>query len=157
MTDKPRIVERTEQFIDEHTAPEHPRRHADTDSPVSSTAQLIEEQQRETAEVGVGMGILPQSQAHGLIVGGAIGGLIGAVLFGPLGFISWGADIALAPRLITLAVIGFLAGATAGAVYWGGRAPELEGEMVNPDNQPSQGSSVSEPHTDDQGRPQRYS
>jgi hypothetical protein len=55
--------------------------------------------------------------------------------------------------VLACALVGAFAGATGGAVYWGGRLPELEGEVTSADNSPSgSGSSLSDPRTDDRGR-----
>jgi hypothetical protein len=144
-----RAVNKVEDAIDEATEPEHPRKYATTDEPASG-AMLATEQRRETEDIGI-MGT--DGQRTGLLVGGAVGGLIGGLLFLPFGFISWGADIGPGMRFVTCAVIGILVGATAGAVYWGGRVPELEGETVNADNSPGGGTSMRDPRTDDRGRP----
>lgn len=94
-----------------------------------STHELHREQVAETEDLGTGAGYgFTRAQTKGFI-GGALGvGAIGAILFLPFGFIAWGTGTSLALRLVVAAVIGFLAGAAVGAVYWGGRQPELEGE-----------------------------
>lgn len=142
-------VEKVERVIDDLTAPDHPRKYATTDAPATGKRMLQEEQRRETEDFGM---VGTQAQRRGLVGGGALGGLIGAALFAPFGFISWGADIGPGLRFATVAVIGFLAGATVGAVYWGGRLPELEGETVNADNSPGGGTSMRDPRTDERGR-----
>lgn len=142
-------VHRVEELIDDVTAPEHPRKYATSDAPATSQ-DLRDEQRRETENMGP---FGTQGQRQGIVGGGAIGGVIGALLFLPVGFVSWGADIGAGARFATMAAIGFLVGATAGAVYWGGRLPELEGETVNADNTPGGGTSMRDPRTDERGRP----
>jgi len=55
-------------------------------------------------------------------------------------------------RIVICVSVGALAGATAGAMYWGGRLPELERETVDADGRPSSGSSPRDPRHDDRGR-----
>ena len=54
--------------------------------------------------------------------------------------------------LLVAAIIGAVGGGTVGALYWGGRLPELEGEMNDADNRPSVGTTLRDPNTDDRGR-----
>ena len=83
--------------------------------------------------------MLTEAQGHGFWFGGTIGGLIGAVLLWPLGFVEWG-DVALGWRMVSMAVIGAMVGAVIGAVYFAGRLPELEGEMTGAHNDPADGT-----------------
>src|SRR3954471_5916086 len=85
-----------------------------------------EEQDHQTVETWGGRGIagLSPAQTVGLGLGMVIGGLLGAILFLPIGLIPF-ADLAVGWRLLITAAVGAMAGGTAGAVYWGGRAPEV--------------------------------
>jgi len=98
------------------------------------------EQDRQSVETWGGHGIagLSPAQSVGLGMGMLIGGLVGAIVFLPVGFINF-ADIAVGWRLLIAALIGAIAGGTAGAVYWGGRAPEVSGEMPPESSGPRRG------------------
>lgn len=153
MTRRPTWVSKSEQAIDEHTAPDRGERKYAT-GPDAHTADrdvLRHEQQDEIAESWFGVGFLTDAQFKGGAVGTVIGGLVGAVLFLPLGFIGWG-GLALGWRLAIAAVCGALAGSTALALYMGGREPELEGEMQDLDHRPSVGTTLRDPHSDERGR-----
>jgi hypothetical protein len=90
---------------------------------------LRKQQRDEAAGAWGGFGTTTHGQAKGAAVGTAVGALIGALIFLPLGLIPW-AGVALGWRLLLAALVGALAGATAFAVYLGGREPEREGEVV---------------------------
>lgn len=153
MNEKRHFVEETERAIDERTAPEHPRKFADRDEPTSDPAELRREQHMDSAAAwsGPGIPLMSDAQAKGFLVGSLLGGLIGAIVFLPLGFIPL-SGLDLGWRLLVAAIAGALAGGTAGAHYWGGRVPELEGETVDADNRPSVGSTPRDPRTDSRGR-----
>jgi hypothetical protein len=146
-----RVVDRVEGLVDEHTAPEHPRAYADSDRPADRRDLRIE-QRRETDELGTGLGVMTRGQMHGVVRGALIGGVLGAVLCWPLGFISWGAGVGLGWRMVATAALGAFAFAVGFMVYLGGRMPELEGETVGANNQPMDGTSPADPQTDDRGR-----
>jgi hypothetical protein len=152
-----RIIERAEHGLDERTTPDHPRKYADSDAPATE-ADLRNEQYLETehqAQLPGPIGVLTEAQGHGFWYGGIIGGLVGAVLFWPVGFVSWG-GVALGWRLLTMAILGGMAGAVIGAVYFAGRLPELEGEMTGAHNQPADGTTLRDPGTDERGRRLRH-
>jgi len=149
------VADSVDRIVDDITQPEHASAYAPDDRPARTTEDLQREQREEMEHAGVGTGLFTRAQTHGIVWGGLIVGLIGAVIGLGFGFIDWGVDVSLAMRLITTAVIGFLAGAAIGAVYWGGRLPELEGEMTNSEHEPSAGSSLSDPTTDERGRRRR--
>jgi hypothetical protein len=146
--DQPDIVHKAEEAIDEHTEPEHGRKYADGDD----RASLRREQQDEAAEtwVGPGAGAMTDGQWKGLLAGSLIGGIIGAVVFLPLALVPFTDNVAL--RLLVVALAGALAGGTAGALYQGGRQPELEGETLDRDGRGSDGTTLRDPGTDDRGR-----
>jgi hypothetical protein len=114
---------------------------------------LESEQQREADQSWAGPGVPASTdgQAKGLVIGSLIGGAIGLVLLLPLAFIPIG-GLALTGRLIICAIAGALAGGTAGAMYFGGRLPELQGETVDADGRPSVGSTPRDPRSDARGR-----
>ena len=153
MTHRPDIVGETEEAIDERTSPAPGDRKYATGERARTTdpEALRAEQQDEIAQGWPGLGFLTDGQLRGGIAGILIGGLIGAVVFLPLGFFSW-AGLALGWRLGIAAMCGALAGSTAMAVYMGGREPELEGEMQDLDDRPSIGTTLRDPHTDARGR-----
>jgi hypothetical protein len=77
--------------------------------------------------VGPDGAVLTDAQGRGAWVGAAIGGVIGAVLLGTLGLFPL-VELDLVPRVLLFALGGFMGGSAAGAVFLGGRLPELEGE-----------------------------
>jgi hypothetical protein len=146
--EKPDIVERAEEKLDEHTEPEGRRKYASGADPVA----LRREQQDEAAESWVGPGVPTMTGGpwHGLLMGSLIGGAIGALLFLPLALIPFMGPAWL--RVLVVLAAGALAGGTAGALYAGGREPELEGETVDADGRPSVGTTPRDPDTDARGR-----
>jgi hypothetical protein len=152
---RPRWVEKTEEVIDDHTAPPPgERKYAEGRSAHTDDQEVLRhEQQEEAAEswAGPGFGAMTDAQLKGLVLGALLGGLCGALLFLPLGLIGW-ADISLPWRLGLAALCGALGGGTGGALYLGGREPELEGETQNVDDRPSIGTTLRDPHTDERGR-----
>jgi hypothetical protein len=146
--DKPEIVERAEDAIDEHTEPRSERKYATG----ADRAALRREQQDEAAESWVGPGVpaMTDGQWRGLVVGSLVGGIIGAVVFLPLALVPFMDPAGL--RVLLVVVAGALAGGTAGALYAGGREPELEGEAVDADGRPSVGTTPRDPGTDTRGR-----
>lgn len=149
--DKSAPTERVEKKIDDVTTRSGSKY---GDDHGDSKAQSLESEQRsEAGEAWAGPGVPASSggQAKGLVVGSLLGGAIGLILLLPLGFIPIG-GLSLTGRLILCAIIGALAGGTAGALYFGGRVPELEGETKDADGRPSVGSSLRDPHSDSRGR-----
>jgi hypothetical protein len=149
--DKPDIVERAEEMIDEHTEPDGERKYADAGDGVDPTA-LRREQQDEAAHAWVGPGVpaMTGGQWHGLAMGAVVGAAVGALLFLPLALIPFMGPVGL--RILLVVAAGALAGGTAGALYAGGREPELEGETIDADGRPSVGTTPRDPHTDARGR-----
>ena len=94
---------------------------------------------------------MSDAQWKGGLLGALVGGLIGLVVLLPLGLIPWG-GLDLAWRLVVAGIASAFAGGTAGALYWGGRESELEGEWVDADNRPSVGTTMRDPRTDERGR-----
>lgn len=148
-----KIIDRAEDELDHHTEPPHPgdRKYAPRGQGLD-TATLREEQAAETAQpvTSAGPPHMTNAQWKGMVLGGLAGGVIGALLFLPVALIPFVDAVAI--RVLLVAIIGWLAGATAGAVYWGGRTPELEGETIDVDGRPSIGTSLRDPHTDERGR-----
>ena len=144
-----RIVRRAEEALDERTAPPPgERKYADGTEP----STLRTEQRDEAAESWVGRGVpaMTDAQAKGFLVGPVVGGLIGALVFLPLALIPFIDPVGW--RILFVALAGAFAGGTAGALYMGGREPELEGETLDADGRPSIGTTLRDPHTDPRGR-----
>ena len=139
MPERPHIVEKAEEKLDRKL-------------PASPDGNTIADQQAEThhtmAEAGPVQ--MTRGQWQGMVVGGAVGAVIGALVALPFAAIPFMDSVAA--RLVILAIAGALAGAAAGGVYWGGRLPELEGEVHDADGRPSHGTSLRDPHTDPRGR-----
>lgn len=149
--DKSATTNRVEKKIDDVTAPSgqmHGSAHGD-----DRVESLESEQRREGDQAWAGPGVPASTdgQAKGLLIGSLVGGAIGLVLLLPLAFIPI-SGLALTGRLIVCAIAGALAGGTAGAMYFGGRVPELQGETVDADGRPSVGSSPRDPRSDARGR-----
>jgi len=151
--DKSGTTNRVERKIDDATepaAPEYGTAHGDGDDRVDA---LESEQRREGDQAWAGPGVPASTdgQAKGLVIGSLLGGAIGLALLLPLAFIPI-SGLALGGRLIVCAIAGALAGGTAGAMYFGGRVPELQGETVDADGRPSVGSTPRDPRSDARGR-----
>lgn len=149
--DKSAATERVEKKIDDVTTRSGSK--YGNDDGESHKQSLESEQRREAGEAWAGPGVPASSdgQAKGLVVGSLLGGAIGLVLLLPFGFIPIG-GLSLAGRLILCAIVGALAGGTAGALYFGGRVPELQGETMDADGRPSVGSTLRDPRSDSRGR-----
>ena len=89
---RPTWVERTEEAIDDRTAPAPgDRKYATGPSAASADrGALRHEQQDEVAQSWLGLGALTDAQFKGGLAGALVGGAIGALLFLPLGFVEWG-------------------------------------------------------------------
>ncbi len=114
----------------------------------------LESEQRDEADqawAGPGAPASTDGQAKGLVIGSLVGGAIGLALLLPLAFIPI-EGLSLTGRLIVCAIAGALAGGTAGAMYLGGRVPELQGETMDADGRPSVGSTLRDPRSDSRGR-----
>ncbi len=146
-------IDQMERQLDERLTPDHPRRYADSDAPTGDPATLRDEQHREAAEIAGAPGVpaMTGPMAKGMVGGGLLGALIGGLVMAPLALLPVMSE-SIGVRLIVVVCIGLAGGATAGAVYFGGRAPELSGESVDADNRPSAGSSLSDPNSDARGR-----
>jgi hypothetical protein len=145
-----KIDDATEPAAPEPGAPRYGTAHGDGDDRVDA---LKSEQRREGDQAWAGPGVPASTdgQAKGLVIGSLLGGAIGLALLLPLAFIPI-SGLALGGRLIVCAIAGALAGGTAGAMYFGGRVPELQGETVDADGRPSVGSTPRDPNSDERGR-----
>ena len=150
MTDRD-LAKRAEHVLDEHTEPAHGRKYTDR-ADERDVAALRAEQRDEAAGSWVGPGVpaMTAGQTRGFLFGSLAGGAIGAIVFLPLALIpfmdpAWG-------RVLLVVIAGALAGGTAGALYFGGREPELEGETIDADGRPSIGTTLRDPHSDRRGR-----
>jgi hypothetical protein len=153
MRRKPHVVGAVEHEIDSHTAPSRPgdRKYAPRDS--GDDIETLRDEQEDEVAHGPGSGgafHMTTGQWRGMVLGGAAGAVIGALLLLPLALIPFLDPAAARVGLVLLC--GAMAGAAAGGVYWGGRAPELEGETMDTDGHPSDGTTLRDAHTDDRGR-----
>ena len=146
-------IDEAEERLDAAAQPEHPRRYAGSNSPETDPRALAAQTRREVDGVvgGPGLPFMSRPMWNGLVGGSLVGGAIGAIVLLPLAFIPMD-DVAIWLRILVVAIIGAVAGGTAGALYWGGRTPELSGESLDADNTPSAGSSLADPHSDARGR-----
>lgn len=149
--DKSAATSRVERKIDDATA-RSGSKYANRDGEGRVDA-LESEQRREAGQAWAGPGVPASSdgQVKGLVIGSLIGGALGLLLLLPLAFIPVG-GLSLTGRLIVCAIAGALAGGTAGAMYFGGRLPELQGETMDADGRPSVGSTPRDPRSDARGR-----
>jgi hypothetical protein len=147
MADKPGFVERAEQRID--AAADSMQSHSN--GVTGAERRMDQEAESQQAWAGPGIPAMTHGQWTGLWVGSLVGGLIGAIVFAAIGLIPF-ADIGVGWRVLITAAIGAVTGGTAGALYWGGRLPELTGEMVDDDGRPSVGTTPRNRSTDDRGR-----
>ena len=146
-------VRRAESKIDDVTGASDDRQKYAERRDVSGDTDALEGQQRQEAGqawAGPGLPASSDAQWKGLVIGSVVGGAIGLVLLLPVAFIPFG--LSLTGRLVMCGIIGALAGGTAGALYFGGRVPELEGETVDADGRPSVGTTPRDARTDDRGR-----
>jgi hypothetical protein len=144
-----KVVNHVEDELDRRTEPSrqpHDRAGADPEHRAApSTGRTREADTSETVTPP-----MTRSQWRGAVLGGLAGGIIGALLLLPIAFT--GLLDAVPLRVLVVAIIGGIAGATAGAVYWGGRMPEMRGETTDADGRPSVGTSLRDPDTDERGR-----
>lgn len=150
----PSPVQATEDRIDHATgAPHQGPKYAEREDERGDVGAMEREQRRESADAwaGPGMPATSAGQWKGLVTGSLLGGAIGLVLFLPLALIEIG-GLSTVGRLLLVGITGALCGGTAGALYFGGRVPELEGETVDGDGRPSNGSTPKDPSTDARGR-----
>jgi len=153
MVRKPRAVEAVEAELDRRTEPPRPGDRKFAGRGIGDDPEVLrEEQATETAQTVTSAGpvLMTSGQWKGVVLGGLGGALLGAVVALPLAFIPFMDSVSA--RLVLVAVCGALAGAAAGAVLWGGRVPELEGETIDVDGRPSVGTTLRDPHTDERGR-----
>jgi hypothetical protein len=146
MRNRPKIVQRVEHVIDEHTGP-------DSSPPARSEGEVKAAQQEEmrASFSGPGMPTMTEGMWKGFVLGSLAGGAIGAAVFALFGFLPIG-DIDTGWRVLLFAAIGALAGGTAGALYFGGRLPELTGETTDSEGRAGVGTTPRDPTTDERGR-----
>src|SRR5918997_2155196 len=104
MTRRPKWIARAEETIDDRTAPPAGERMYATGRAAHTAEReaLRREQQDEVAESWFGTGFMTDAQLKGVVFGSILGGIVGALLFLPLGFIGWGGPalgwrVAIAP------------------------------------------------------------
>ena len=147
-------LQKIEAAADRATEPEHGRKYARQEVVRDDVVEAVREQQREMngSWAGPGLGPMTDGQWKGLVFGALVGGALGLILLLPVGFLSWGGDLAVGGRLLIAGLAGALGGGTAGALYFGGRVPELEGETRDAAGRPDIGESARDPGTDGRGR-----
>ena len=147
-------IEKLERATDRATAPEHARKHARSEDVRDDVREAIREQREEIngSWAGPGFGPMSDGQWKGFLIGSLVGGALGVLLLLPFGLLGWGGGLALGWRLLVAGLAGALGGGTAGALYLGGRMPELQGETVDAAGRPDIGSSPRDPATDARGR-----
>ena len=150
---KPDAVHKAEDKMDRATDPGDKYKYAQQPDEQGDVGALEAEQRQESDQVWGGPGVPASTdgQWKGLIIGSLVGGIIGLVVLLPLGFIPIG-GLSLVGRLLICGITGAFAGGTAGALYLGGRMPELEGETTDADGRPSVGSTERDPRSDSRGR-----
>lgn len=143
------MVRRAEKALDDRTAPRPGERKY---AAGRDRGELRAEQQDEAAQSwgGPGVPVMTDAQAKGFAFGAIVGGAVGALVLLPLALIPF-LDPAIA-RVLIVVLAGALAGGTAGALYFGGREPELEGETLDANGRGSVGTTLRDPHTDARGR-----
>jgi hypothetical protein len=149
---KPKMVDRAEHRVDEMTEQPHGQKYATHDGPLND-AEVEEQQYQEMQQAwgGPGLPVMTDAQWKGGLLGSLIGGAIGAVVFLPFAFVQMG-SLGVGLRILIVALIGARARGTAGALNMGGREPEHEGEGMDADGRPADGTSMRDPHTDARGR-----
>lgn len=118
-------------------APQDPRHPANHGNRIVESADHAEVDQRrgdQASETDEVLGVpttptLPEPMATGMVKGGLIGAVIGALLMTPLAFANI-LDLDLAWRLAIVWIAGAAAGAALGGVFFGGAKAEME----NPEN-----------------------
>jgi hypothetical protein len=150
---KPDAVRSAEGRIDRATAGTGKNKYAERPDEQGDIGALEAEQRREADQATAGPGVPASTdgQLKGLVIGSLVGGAIGLLVLLPLAFIQIG-GLSLTGRLLICGIAGALAGGTAGAMYLGGRMPELQGETIDADGRPSVGSTPRDPRSDKRGR-----
>jgi hypothetical protein len=104
-----------------------------------SVGELRREQREEMEHVTY---VHTPGQVHGALLGAIVGAVIGLVLGLAVGFLAFDAD---SPARFVVPVVATVFAAWAGLVYWGGRAPEVEGETTTIYGEPEDGTSERPP------------
>jgi hypothetical protein len=114
--------------------PRHPAHHGNRIVVPAGQAEVDHRRGEQVGETDEVLGTpttptLPQPMAAGMVKGGLIGAVIGAILLTPLAFADI-LDLALPVRLVIVWIAGAAAGAALGGVFFGGAKAEME----NPEN-----------------------
>jgi len=147
-------LQRIEETTDRLTEPEHGRKYARERDVRGDVAEAVREQREEIngSWAAPGLGPMTDGQWKGFLLGGLLGGALGLVVLAPFGLLSWGGGLDLGWRLVVAGLAGALGGGTAGALYFGGRVPELEGETRDAAGNPDVGESARDAGNDARGR-----
>lgn len=114
--------------------PRHPANHGNRVVEPAGQAEVDHRRGEQAGETDEVLGTpttptLPQPMAAGMVKGGLIGAVIGAIVLTPLAFADI-LDLALPVRLVIVWIAGAAAGAALGGVFFGGAKAEME----NPEN-----------------------
>lgn len=120
--------------MDEPMDPRHPSKHGNRIVEDVGQAEVDRRRGEQAGETDEVLGTpttpaLPQPMGSGMVKGGLIGAVVGAVLLTPLAFADI-LDLALPVRLVIVWIAGAAAGAALGGVFFGGAKAEME----NPEN-----------------------
>jgi hypothetical protein len=114
--------------------PRHPANHGNRIVEPSHQSEVDHRRAEQAGETDEVLGTpttptLPQPMATGMVKGGLIGAVVGAILLTPLAFANI-LDLDLPVRLVIVWIAGAAAGAALGGVFFGGAKAEME----NPEN-----------------------
>lgn len=120
--------------MDEPMNPRHPREHGNRVVENAGPAEVDRRRGAQAGEADEALGTpttpaLPHSMGSGMVKGGLIGAVVGAVVLTPLAFVDI-LDLDLLVRLVIVWIAGAAAGAALGGVFFGGAKAEME----NPEN-----------------------
>lgn len=120
--------------MEEPMDPSHPSEHGNRIVEPATHREVDRRRGEQAGETDEVLGTpttpaLPHSMGSGMVKGGAIGAVVGAVLLTPLAFADI-LDLALPVRLVIVWIAGAAAGAALGGVFFGGAKAEME----NPEN-----------------------
>lgn len=120
--------------MDEPMDPSHPSKHGNRIVEDAGQAEVDRRRGEQAGETDEALGTpttpaLPQPMGSGMVKGGLIGAIVGAIVLTPLAFANI-LDLDLPVRLVIVWIAGAAAGAALGGVFFGGAKAEME----NPEN-----------------------
>ena len=100
------------------------------DDPEDRHHMLLRQQQHESERTStLSVELISPAQAKGAFVWAAVGTAVGAVAVGSLGLVMTLGQFTRLESMGLFALVGAMAGWSAGFVYGGGRQPEVDGEV----------------------------